>query len=736
MLVLWCILAGLLFYLELAFHFIGFGWTGFHPVYAILLTLVWSGIGTLLTGVLRGRKKKICFRTAVWCPIAWTCIQLVYLRIFQQPLLWEAVFSGGADALTNYWREALAGILGALPFLVLLALPAMVLLLVLRKRGWVLPDFAAPQILRSCLTILAGIAGIFLFMGIGKNIQAEYYEDYQEFYDPLTVVRSMGVLPTLHRDTVRAFSGWTDSLSAQASENDAPDGDEEDPLEGAGIQLVRIKENLSMRQDLSPAQDPDGTELGESGTAPSASGTGGEDPSASGAESEEGGTGPDADRPADSAPVPRQLPLDYELLRSMADNKSKTWMADYIEALTPTNSNEYTGRFEGYNLIYLTAEGFSTYAINQELTPTLYRLTNSGFVFENYYVPLWQTSTSDGEYINCTGLIPDGQFSMNKSASKDMAFTLPKFFAKENVPCLAYHNNSLSYYSRHLSHPNLGYDFKACKLGKLSQSEWGDKIFPMENPNAWPASDLEMMVGTVPEYLENERFHVYYMTVSGHMNYNFSGNSMSHKNKDAVSGLEMSENAQAYIACQIELDKALAYLLEQLEAAGKLEKTVICLSADHYPYGMTTEQYEELAGKSLKDGLDLFRNSLILWNSEMEEEPVPVKKVCGSMDILPTLLNLFGFEYDSRMYAGRDIFSDEEGMVIFNDRSFVTDSVVYKRGADPIWIQGEDGSDIVPEEEKEAYLKAKKQEVKDRYQFSAYVLREDYYRDVEAALLP
>ena len=369
------------------------------------------------------------------------------------------------------------------------------------------------------------------------------------------------------------------------------------------------------------------------------------------------------------------------------------------------------------------------------MTPTLYRLTHSGFIFENYYVPLWQTSTSDGEYINCTGLIPDGQFSMRKSGENDMAYVLPGFFAKDVVKSYAYHNNSLSYYDRHVTHNNLGYDFKGCKLGNLPEEEWGDKIFPMEHPNAWPASDLEMMQGTIPEYISQDRFHVYYMTVSGHMNYNFKGNSMASKNREAVADLPLSENARAYLACHIELDKALEYLIEQLEAAGKLENTVICLTADHYPYGMSDEQYEELAGKDLSEGKDMYRNSLILWNAGMEEDPVVVEKACGSMDVLPTLLNLFGYEYDSRMYAGRDIFSDVEGMVIFNDRSFVTDSVVYSRKSkETIWLTDETGAYLVPEASQEAYFDEKKQEVKDRYQFSAYILQEDYYSDVRQAV--
>ena len=160
--------------------------------------------------------------------------------------------------------------------------------------------------------------------------------------------------------------------------------------------------------------------------------------------------------------------MDFEKLRSLADNDKQAWLAEYIQGLAPVYSNEYTGKFEGYNLIFLTAEGFSTYAVNEELTPTLYRLTHTGFIFDNYYVPLWQTSTSDGEYVNCTALIPDGQFSMRKSAQNDMAYTLPMFFAKENVASWGYHNGKLDYYERHESHPNLGYDFKAVSYTHLT----------------------------------------------------------------------------------------------------------------------------------------------------------------------------------------------------------------------------------------------------------------------------
>lgn len=715
--VIWGTLAGLFFYLETVYHFGGFGWSRWNPVYTIALTVAWAGIQSLLVGVLKGRWKKLLYYLTVWIAIVWACVQFVYLSIFKQPLLWEAVFQGGGDALTNYWRETLEGIVKALPFLCLMIVPGVVLGVVFHRRKWQFPDFGQLHVLRVIVLLTVGITGEIVIMITGRMLQMDYYEEYTEFFDPLSVAGEMGFLPMLQRDTHGELLGLVQAAGFEKYIRPASSG-----------QLAESREDAEGR----PAEAERGEEGNTAAENTAAANAAATNTAAAEAVDE---TEKDVALPAEPVIRPQQFAIDFATLHGLADNEKQAWLADYIENLQPVNTNEYTGIFEGYNLIYLTAEGLSTYAIREDLTPTMYRLAHSGFVFDNYYTPLWQTSTSDGEYINCTGLIPDGQFSMKKSSSNDMAFTLPKFFGTENVPSYAYHDNSLSYYDRYLSHPNLGYDFKACKLGELSEAEWGSQIFPMEHPNQWPASDLEMVQGTIPEYLEQERFHVYYLTVSGHLNYTFKGNAMSYKNRDKVADLDLSEEAKAYLACNIELDKALEYLLAQLEEAGQLEKTVICLSADHYPYGMSENAYEELAGRSLENGMDKYRNTLILWNAGMEEEPVHVEKACGPMDIVPTLLNLFGFSYDSRMYAGRDILSDGEGLVIFSDRSFVTDSVIYvRKGKITTWIKDSAGNDVIADDLKEQYFDDIQQEVKDRYRFSAYILQENYYADVEQAV--
>src|SRR5690606_8569400 len=191
----------------------------------------------------------------------------------------------------------------------------------------------------------------------------------------------------------------------------------------------------------------------------------------------------------------------------------------------------------------------------------------------------------------------------------------------------------------------------------------------LEVKETWPESDLEMMQVTLPEYINHEPFHVYYMTVSGHLLYTFSGNYIANKNKELVEHLPYSDEAKAYLATQIELDRALAYLLEQLEEAGVLERTVIALSADHYPYGLDKRTIDELAGHPVEENFELYKNVFILYTKNME--PVTIDKPASSLDILPTLLNLFGLEYDSRLLMGRDLFSDSPPLVILDRKSVV-----------------------------------------------------------------
>ena len=412
--------------------------------------------------------------------------------------------------------------------------------------------------------------------------------------------------------------------------------------------------------------------------------------------------------------LPNVLPIDFDTLIANETDKTLLNMHQYFSTREPTMQNEYTGMFKGKNLILITAEAFWVGAVHPTYTPTLYKLVNEGFVCKNFYNPLWWYSTIDGEYAACTGLIPSNQVNASfKYTGKNqnvMAYCMGNVMRGEGYPTTAYHNHTYKYYGRDLSHPNMGYDYYGVGKG-------------LDVKTTWPESDLELMEKTLPQALaQGTPFHLYYMTVSGHMNYNFMGNAMSKKNQVAVADSGLSEPAQAYLACNIELDKALEYTLAQLEAAGQLENTVICMSGDHYPYGLdSTGAIDELTAPGTEaDLIEKYRSSLVLWCGSMSE-PVIVEKPCSSIDIIPTLLNLFGVEYDSRLIIGRDILSDSPGLVTTNKKCFVSDYGKYYSTTDT-FIPNEGVT--VPED----YVANTYKEVQRMFTYSERILFNDYYK--------
>ena len=369
------------------------------------------------------------------------------------------------------------------------------------------------------------------------------------------------------------------------------------------------------------------------------------------------------DPPAATTPVEygyNALDIDFQALADSASDSALRSMAQYFGSLTPSKKNEYSGLFQGKNLVLITAEAFSPWFISRELTPTLYKLTHEGFVCENYYQPGWGQSTTGGEYAVMTGLLPTwvgSNVSFYASANDDMPFALGNQLRALGYRTGAYHDNIYNYYNRDKTHPNLGYDYQGVGSG-LTMTEDG----------SWPYSDLEMVQNTIGDYIDGyvsdgTPFHVYYMTVSGHGSYGW-GHAMAAKNRAKAQAAypNASTQVQSYVAANLELENALTYLLEQLEAAGIAEDTVICMSADHYPYLLAepeTDYYNELRGvvDSERD-TDRYRNALVLWCGGMENA-VTVTEPCSAVDIVPTLSNLFGLEYDSRLLSGRDVLDKD-----------------------------------------------------------------------------
>ena len=418
-----------------------------------------------------------------------------------------------------------------------------------------------------------------------------------------------------------------------------------------------------------------------------------------------------------------QCDIDFAA-RAETDSGDVAALDKYVASLTPTRENDYTGLFRGKNLIFITAEAFSAEVVDPERTPTLYRMATKGIQFNDYYQPAWGGSTSTGEYSNMTGLVPtNGVQSIQDTVGHNMYYTIGNMLRREDYWSAAYHNGEYDYYSRDKTHQNLGYD------------TWMGLGNGMENgvQKMWPESDLEMIDYTLPMYINRQPFSIYYMSISGHCLYTTTGNNMAKRNFDAMDALtddSVSRTVVGYYAANYELEKAMDSLVKQLEAAGIADDTVIVIGTDHYPYGLEKsdtwgndkDYLAELYGYEASDCFKRDHSRLIIWSECLEncELDLIVDEPTYSLDIVPTLANLFGLDYDSRLYVGRDVFSDDLPLALWNSYSWKTDKGSYNAATGS--FTPAEGMEVSQD-----YINSVKAIVSDKIYFSKIALNKDYY---------
>ena len=399
------------------------------------------------------------------------------------------------------------------------------------------------------------------------------------------------------------------------------------------------------------------------------------------------------------------IDIDFDKFISKETDKTLLSMHNYFKDEDGTNKNKYSKYFKDKNLILFMAESFNSIAVSKDLTPTLYKLVNGGFTFNNFYSPV-VLSTIGGEYQELTGLYPNIEMLSKvwRNGKNSYNWGIGNRFKDMGYNTYAYHDNQYDFQNRNQYLKSIGLDnYIGCGNGLESRI----------NCNVWPESDVEMINSTVDDYINEDKFFVYYVTVSGHMDYNYS-NYIANKNKELVDDLGYSLESKAYLATQIELDRALESLIDKLKKSGKLDDTVIALVGDHYPYALSLDNINEISDFERDNLFTINKSNFILWNNKMDK--VNVDKVGSQIDVLPTIYNLFGIEYDSRLIIGKDILSDSEGLSIFNNLSWISDKGIYNS------ISGEyigDGDD--------EYVNNMNNIVSNRVSMSKYLIKYNYY---------
>lgn len=630
-------------------------------VYTALFSIVYGIVGYMLSSIFKNKKINFVISN-VWLA-ATTILYIVQFLIYKQFKQFydlNTMTGGAGDMFTSYFKELLVLIFlrGGIFIMLLMAAP---FVLNLRFGRNIINFSRTPtriKILAASLGLLCHILAILLVLVHPVNGPVYYSQ-----YNYQSAVSSFGLVTGMRLEVQRAIFG----------------------------------ENYEFENPEYPIIDQPQQ--------------GGED-----------ATDPDATVETTEPPIVYEdnaINLEAALSKSASSKIKK--LNEYVKTLTPTKQNEMTGLFKGKNLIFLSAEAFSAELIDPELTPTLYRLATKGIQFTDYYQPA-SAGTTGGEYQNIFGMLPmDGGKSFKNTQKHLNYYTMGNQLDRLGYYGKAYHNNSYTYYDRNKTHVNLGYSDGFMGYGN-GMEEYVKK--------AWPQSDYEMISGTLPTYIDKQPFNIYYMTVSGHNNYSPTSNSQTKKHWDRVQHLPYSDTVKGYFAANLDLEDALTHLVAELEKAGIADDTVICLSSDHFPYGLDSDAplgkmpyLSELYGYEVTNYFQRDHSRLILWSGCLEDmDPIVVDTPTFSLDILPTLSNLFGTEFDSRLMPGRDVFSDAPALVYRTNYDWKTELGTYYASSGKFVPVSDDV--VIPED----YVKTIKAIVKNKISFCDGVLETDYYR--------
>lgn len=402
--------------------------------------------------------------------------------------------------------------------------------------------------------------------------------------------------------------------------------------------------------------------------------------------------------------------IDFNELIKNEENNSIKEIHQYFSNQSATEKNAFTGIFENKNVIFILAESFDEIAIDKELTPTLYKLKNEGIIFNNYFAPKYPASTADGEYMLEWATLPiiGENYSLIDMVYNVNPYILPRSLKKLNYKTYVYHNYTGYYNRRKQYFSTLDFDgYRYCGEGIDTLCE------------NFHGSDMDMMDQTIDDFINQDKFFAYYITLSGHGSYD-SSNYIAAKHLNKLNGYNYPSQLKYYMAANIDFDLAMEKLFNKLSSSGKLDDTVIVISSDHSPYYLTNAQVNIRSSLDRTNNFDRNRGSLIIYNSKLTDKFV-IDKYAMNIDVLPTLLNMLNIKYDSRIMIGKDIMArNNEGLVIFPNRSWVNNRGSYDSATGQFISFGENVDT--------KYVNKITQDVNDKYQISVSIQYNDYYK--------
>ena len=344
-------------------------------------------------------------------------------------------------------------------------------------------------------------------------------------------------------------------------------------------------------------------------------------------------------------------------------------------------TNKYTGKYKDNNLIIIQLEGIDDWLITEEDTPTLYKMINNSINFTNHYSYYnGGGSTFNSEFAVNTGFITPLSYTQNAYTFNKNTFpySLANLFKNQGYSVNAFHMNTSEYYSRGANYKNWGYDNY---YGLIDLGTYKDDSYVLDRELILNETFKEKM-------FESKKFVDYITTFTNHMPFSVEkGNCRKLVTEDILKENNLEEIPKDYVYPELteedcsrrqakETDYMIELLIQELEARSLLDNTTIVVFTDHYLY--------TLSDQSILNNYKETNNNLInhtpffIWTNNKDKKEV--KEVTSQLNVLPTILNLFGIEYNQNYYIGTDALNPNyQGMVFFSDYSWY-DGNVYVDG--------------------------------------------------------
>ena len=378
-------------------------------------------------------------------------------------------------------------------------------------------------------------------------------------------------------------------------------------------------------------------------------------------------------------------------------------------------NNEMTNIFEGKNLVFVVCESLNDWAINEEFTPTLYKMAQEGIYGTNYYSPVFTNSTVDAEYILNTGMVSSIDYGnvayvFNKN---HYPLSMANLFKDKGYKTVAFHNNSGDFYNRYDYYDILGYD-------KFYDSNELNIKVPGNYGYDWPL-DSELFEKTsdilINDY-KDKKFLSYILTVATHTPYDDNRIELKDNYEYVKKHLDCNSEVQYYYAAAMDLDKGVKEMIDSFEKANILDDTVFVFVGDHYSYGLYHDLIWEYDTEDKNNFYKIHKVPMIIWSPSMTDSN-QMDQLISNFEIYPTVCNMFGLNFNPTYCFGNDIFNYQENTILFGDRHFWQDSkVLFERGA--IIEKTEDTT--------ESYINDKNDRITQMIDIHQKALKEDYFR--------